>query len=289
MGHGDNGNTKRVGAEVLGIRAGHRVAVIMDGTTVFYQSQDLSFGMDYASLLTYLDRVCDLDVNRALYFNSVPNDPEEYSPIRKLVDFLDHNGYRVHTKNADEGHDRAGRTGPRARNTVELAVEMITVADKVDTILLFAADPELVYAVERAQNIGARVVLVGNCKSVVERSVSEDLRRAADKFVELSDLRDAVALRDTNAASAPRRTPYVAPAGNAEPRSSSSRPVPVEAASASSPVPARSRGLLARPETRPDRSVVDVTTPPEEGEATVVSDRRPRPSGGMLDLSRSSR
>ncbi|MEZ6021966.1 MAG: NYN domain-containing protein [Hyphomonadaceae bacterium] len=112
---------------------------------------------------------------------------QDFSPIRPLVDWLDYNGYSVVTKPAKEYTDAAGRRRFKGDMDVEIAVDMLQLAGAIDHAVLFSGDGDFVPAVEAVQRKGVRVSVVSTIKSNPPMA-SDDLRRAADAFLDLADL-----------------------------------------------------------------------------------------------------
>ena len=76
---------------------------------------------------------------RALYYTTIVED-QEYTSFRPLIDWLDYNGYAVVTKVAREFVDASGRRKVKGNMNVELAVDAMELADRVDEIVLFSGD-----------------------------------------------------------------------------------------------------------------------------------------------------
>ena len=127
---------------------------------------------------------------RAYYCTALVED-QEYSPIRPLVDWLDYIGYRLVTKAAREYTDAQGRKRWRGDMDVEIAVDMLEMADHADHMLLFSGDGDFRVLVEAIQRKGARVTVVSTVKSQPPMA-SDDLRRQADNFVDLADLAEII-------------------------------------------------------------------------------------------------
>ena len=128
---------------------------------------------------------------RAYYYTAIVEN-EEYSPIRPLVDWLDYNGFTLVTKPAREYHRQpTGRKRWRGDMDVEIAVDMMEMAEHADHLVLFSGDGDFRALVEAVQRKGVRVTVVSTMKSQPPM-VSDDLRRQADNFVDLADLADIV-------------------------------------------------------------------------------------------------
>ena len=74
---------------------------------------------------------------------------------------------------------------------VEIAVDVLTLCEKLDHIVLFSGDGDLTRLVRAAQDKGVRVSVVSSVKSQPPM-ISDDLRRAADNFIDLQELSNLV-------------------------------------------------------------------------------------------------
>ena len=112
---------------------------------------------------------------------------QDYSPIRPLVDWLDYNGYTMVTKPLREYTDSSGRRRIKGNTDIELAVDVLELASKLDHIVLFSGDGDFKCVVEAAQRKGVRVTVVSTIRTNPPM-VSDDLRRQADNFIDLKDI-----------------------------------------------------------------------------------------------------
>ena len=165
-----------------------RLALFIDGANLYSAAKNLGFDIDYRKLLEEFRKRGVLV--RAYYYTALVEN-EEYSPIRPLVDWLDYNGYRLVTKPAREYIDSQGRKRWRGDMDVEIAVDMLEMADHADHLVLFSGDGDFRRLVEAVQRKGSRVTVVSTVKSQPPM-VSDDLRRQADNFVDLQDLADLI-------------------------------------------------------------------------------------------------
>jgi uncharacterized LabA/DUF88 family protein len=165
-----------------------RLALFIDGANLYSAAKNLGFDIDYRKLLEEFKKRSVLV--RAYYYTALVEN-EEYSPIRPLVDWLDYNGYRLVTKPAREYVDANGRKRFRGDMDVEIAVDMLEMAEHADHLVLFSGDGDFRKLVEAVQRKGARVTVVSTVKSQPPM-VSDDLRRQADNFVDLADLADMI-------------------------------------------------------------------------------------------------
>ncbi len=161
-----------------------KLAVFIDGANLYAASKALDFDIDYKLLLNYMAETGRLV--RAFYYTALIDD-QEYSPIKPLVDWLDYNGYSMVTKTAREFVDAQGRKKLKGSMDIELAVDMMEIADHVDHIMLFSGDGTYRRLIEAVQRRGVRVTVVSTIKSTPPM-VSDELRRQADHFMDLDRL-----------------------------------------------------------------------------------------------------
>src|SRR3990167_1212633 len=119
----------------LGMRDSEKTALFIDGANLYKAARALGFDMDYKSLLTKSRAASKL--LRAYYFTAIQEDrDQDYSPLRPLVDWLDYNGYTMVTKMAREFTDAMGKKRFKGSTDIELVVEMLNLAPKLDHIVL---------------------------------------------------------------------------------------------------------------------------------------------------------
>jgi uncharacterized LabA/DUF88 family protein len=134
----------------LGMRESEKTALFIDGANLYKAARALGFDMDYKSLLAKSRTASRLV--RAYYFTSMQEDrDQDYSPLRPLVDWLDYNGYTMVTKLAREFTDATGKKRFKGSTDIELVVEMISLAPKLDHIVLFSGNGDFRRAIEAAQ------------------------------------------------------------------------------------------------------------------------------------------
>jgi uncharacterized LabA/DUF88 family protein len=170
------------------IHPGERIALFIDGANLYSAAKALAFDMDYRKLLEEFRKRGRFI--RASYYTALVED-QDFSPIRPLVDWLDYNGYTLVTKPAKEYTDANGRRRFKGDMDVELAVDLLQATSFVDHAFLFSGDGDFVAAVEAAQRKGMRVSVVSTIKSNPPMA-SDDIRRAADNFVDLTELTSLV-------------------------------------------------------------------------------------------------
>ena len=116
---------------------------------------------------------------------------EDFSPLRPLVDWLSYNGYRTVTKIAKEYTDSEGRRKIKGNMAIELAIDAMELAPRLDHAVLFSGDGDFSPLVDALQRQGVRVSIVSTIRGQTPMA-SDALRRQADNFIELAELRDVI-------------------------------------------------------------------------------------------------
>ena len=165
-----------------------KIAVFIDGANLYATAKALGFDIDYRRLLKEFQGRGALV--RASYYTAVIED-QEFSSIRPLIDWLDYNGFTVVTKPTKEFFDDNGRRRVKASMDIELAVDAMQTAGHVDQIVLFSGDGSFRSLVEAVQRRGARVTVVSTI-STQPPMISDELRRQADVFTDLTELQPRI-------------------------------------------------------------------------------------------------
>jgi uncharacterized LabA/DUF88 family protein len=171
-----------------------RVGLFIDGANLYSTVKSLGFDIDFKRLLELFDKRARLV--RATYFTALLED-EAFSSIRPLVDWLQYNGFTLVTKPVKEFADAAGRRKLKGNMDVELAVEAMRLSSQLDHLVLFSGDGDFRSLVAALQERGKRVTVISSL-TTRPPMVADELRRQADQFVELADLRPIIG-RDQSA------------------------------------------------------------------------------------------
>ncbi len=163
-----------------------KLALFIDGSNLFATAKSLNFDIDYKRLRSFFAEKGLL--LRANYYTALLED-QEYSPLRPLVDWLDYNGYTLVTKPTKEFTDSRGEKKIKGNMDMELAIDMMGMADHVDHMVLFSGDGDFRRLVEAVQRKGVRVTVVSSTKTSPPM-IADELRRQADNFIELSSMHD---------------------------------------------------------------------------------------------------
>lgn len=166
-----------------------RSALFIDGSNLHATARALGFDIDYKRLLEMFTE--EVRLIRAFYYTAMHED-QEYSPIRPLIDWLDYNGYTMVTKPTKEFTDSAGHRRLKGNMDIELAIDVMEMAETLNHIILFSGDGDFRRLVEAVQRKGLRVTVVSTIRSQPPM-IADELRRQADYFIELQDLQERIA------------------------------------------------------------------------------------------------
>ena len=166
-----------------------RIALFIDGSNLYAAARALDFDIDYKRLLDVF--AAKGHMVRAFYYTALMED-QEYSPIRPLVDWLDYNGYTMVTKPTKEFTDSAGRRKIKGNMDIELAIDVLEMAEHLDHVVIFSGDGDFRRLVEAVQRKGLRVTIVSTVRSQPPM-IADELRRQADVFIDLVDLQAEIA------------------------------------------------------------------------------------------------
>jgi uncharacterized LabA/DUF88 family protein len=155
-----------------------RVVIFIDGANLFYAAVNLQIEIDYTKLLTQL--VGNRRLLRPYFYTGIDrhNDKQQ-----GFLLWLRRNGYRVIAKDLMSLPDGS----KKANLTVEMVVDMLSLASYCDTLVLLSGDGDLAYAVNAIAYRGVKVEVVS-----LRSMTSESLINVADNFTDLADMRDRI-------------------------------------------------------------------------------------------------
>ncbi len=168
--------------------SGEKIALFIDGANLYATTKSLGFDIDYKRLLREFQSRGYL--LRAFYYTAVI-EHEEYSSIRPLIDWLDYNGYSVVTKATKEFVDQTGRRKIKGNMDIELAVDAMELAGKIDHMVLFSGDGDFRSLVAAVQRAGTRVTVVSTIASQPPM-IADELRRQCDIFLDITELQSKI-------------------------------------------------------------------------------------------------
>ena len=160
------------------------LALAVDGHSMFYVQQKLGWFFDPRRLLAHAASRPGAEIAAAFWYTGL-KDPTDQRPFRDALTSL---GYTVRAKPLREfGPDADQRQYGRANLDVEIAIDLLAIAHRVDELWLLSGSRDLERLLEALRIKGVKVVLIG-----ADGMVPRDLRNAADRFIDLQALRPAL-------------------------------------------------------------------------------------------------
>lgn len=152
-----------------------RVGVFVDAANVELAIDRLRTRIDWGKVLRMLTDGRQLV--RAMAYSPIHDDPSVSIETQRFVEpFLDH-GYKIVTKPLKRFADGT----IKANVDIEIALDVVTMLDRLDIVCLVSGDGDFQRLVEVVQSRGVKVEVVG-----VGTSVAGNLRNAADTFIDLA-------------------------------------------------------------------------------------------------------
>ena len=206
-----------------------RISIFIDGSNFRYATYNaFSMRVDYTRLLRFLTHNATLV--RAYYYTGEwddaaighyirltnPADPavsrgdleRQRDADRRFWRFLNRTGFKVVRKPVRVFRDAQGDVRVKADLDLELAIDMLTLAERCEKQILISGDGDFVPLVDAVAARGVRVVVVSTQSEEAFRNAhyraSDDLLDAADEFVSLESIREHIERLDRPAPYAPR-------------------------------------------------------------------------------------
>ena len=168
------------------------LALAVDGHSMFYVQQKLGWFFDPRRLLAHAAAAPGVEIGAAFWYTGL-KDPTDQRPFR---DALINLGYTVRAKPLREtGGDPEQRQFARANLDLEIAIDLLAVAHRIDELWLLSGSRDLERLLEALRIKGVKVVLIST-----DGMVPRELRNAADRFVDLQELRPQLEKSDAQPA-----------------------------------------------------------------------------------------
>ncbi len=155
-----------------------RVAIFIDGSNLFYAALNLGIEIDYTKLLCYL--TANARLLRAFFYTGIDRMNERQ---QGFLLWMRRNGYRVVTKDLIQLPDGS----KKANLDIEIAVDMMRLANHFDTAILVSGDGDLAYAVDAITYRGVRVEVVS-----LRSMTSDSLINVADCYIDLDTIKQNI-------------------------------------------------------------------------------------------------
>jgi uncharacterized LabA/DUF88 family protein len=155
-----------------------RVVILIDGANLFYAAMQLGMEIDYTRLLQCLTGSRSLV--RAYFYTGVDRTNEKQ---QRFLLWMRHNGFRVVSKELIQHPDGS----KKADLNIEMAVDMLTLAQHCDTIILLSGTGDLTYAVDHVSYRGVKIEVVS-----LPTMTSDSLINVSDHFIDLTQLKPKI-------------------------------------------------------------------------------------------------
>jgi uncharacterized LabA/DUF88 family protein len=165
-----------------------KTAIFIDGENLYHTAKALGFDIDFKRLLTEFETRGSL--LRCYYYTAVSSDVED-QVTRPLTDWLDYNGFTTVAKPAKVFDDGEGRRKFKRNIAIEIVIDALEIVKRVEHIVLFSGDGDFRSLIEAVQRRGVRVTVVSTIRTKPPM-IADELRRQADSFLELNDLKVAI-------------------------------------------------------------------------------------------------
>ena len=153
-----------------------RLGIFVDVPNLLYGAER-GEQIDMGKLLTFLSR--DRDLVRATAYSPVSDNPNEPVQQQRFVAPFVPYEYRIVTKPLKRFADGS----IKGNFDVEMAVDMISMADRLDVMCIVSGDADFAKVVEEAQSRGVRVEVVA-----FAGSTSAEMRALADRYIEVGQI-----------------------------------------------------------------------------------------------------
>lgn len=151
-----------------------RIAIFIDGANLYHTAKALRVDLDYLQLLSVLQ--AKSSTCQAFFYTGVnSNDSQQ----KQFLSWLQNNGYQVISKEIIQRTDGS----MKANLDVELALDLVKLANSYDTAILVSGDGDFRYAVQTVQSQGKRVEVASFASST-----SETLVKTADAYLGLDSI-----------------------------------------------------------------------------------------------------
>jgi uncharacterized LabA/DUF88 family protein len=154
--------------------ASPRVGIFVDVPNIIYAAERIGVAIDFDKLLHYLTRGRELV--RASAYAPISDDPLQRLDTQKFVQPFVHRGYRIVTKPLKRFSDGT----MKGNFDVELAMDILTMSERLDIVSLVSGDGDFSRLVEIVGSKGLRVEVVA-----FGASTSADLRAICDDYIDL--------------------------------------------------------------------------------------------------------
>lgn len=158
-----------------------KVAVFVDVPNLIYAAEQMGVRIHFGKLLDYLTEGRQLV--RATAYAPITDDPQTRFEAQRFVAPVVNHGYKIVTK----PWKRFADGSMKANFDIELAVDILTMSDRLDIVVLLSGDGDFRRVCELVESKGVRVEVVA-----FAQSCAKELREVADNYTDLASILNIV-------------------------------------------------------------------------------------------------
>lgn len=163
-----------------------RTRIFLDGMMLHRDGEQHGYDLDFKRLRGFY--LPDEGETVAItFYNIMLIRQDGTSSLQKLIDWLENNGYRCRVIEVND-EERNSVRDARPELAAWMAAEILKAAENgAEKIIVWAADRALIPALRGAQEAGAVIEVVAD-----PARCSSGLRRVADTFLDITEMRDLI-------------------------------------------------------------------------------------------------
>jgi len=158
-----------------------KVGIFFDVPNLVYAAEQIGARVDYGRLLDYLTEGRQLV--RATAYAPITDDPLTRFEAQRFVQPVIGRGWKIVTK----PWKRFADGSMKANFDIELAVDILTMSDRLDVVVLLSGDGDFRRVCELVESKGVRVEVVS-----FAASTAMELRNVADQYTDLGSILNIV-------------------------------------------------------------------------------------------------
>jgi uncharacterized LabA/DUF88 family protein len=151
-----------------------RVGIFVDVPNLIYAAERRKIDLDFGRVLEYFTRGRELV--RATAYAPITDDPQAKLESQRFAHHFIGHPYRLVTKPLKRFADGS----MKANFDIELAVDILTMSERLDVVVLMSGDGDFVRVVELVASRGVRVEV---CAFV--EAAAQELKGVADRFIDI--------------------------------------------------------------------------------------------------------
>ena len=173
-----------VEAQPKALPAHPRVGIFVDVPNLIYAAERRKVNLDFGRILDHFTR--DRELVRASAYAPITDDPLAKLENQRFVQHFVGHPYRIITKPLKRFADGS----MKANFDIELAIDILTMSDRLDIVVLMSGDGDFRRLVELISSRGVRVEV-----AAFSETASSELKTAADRYVDFATHLDEFKLK----------------------------------------------------------------------------------------------